>query len=189
MNKGYVLPIRLAGIMQAWGSSSTLYKCPTDLRPSISHLRGFLACAFGYADKNMLSLDGITFKLKDLSTYKDIIEETNNIHGTSLYSGFDYIEYEKPWTANDVAYKEANNPRRVKYYLTDADFLVYLCCEDKDRLVTIKKALLNPVWPCYLGRKNCLPMLDPIEDNTFDGNILSIEEIKGDLDLCDTLQY
>jgi CRISPR system Cascade subunit CasD len=44
-----------------------------------------------------------------------------------------------------------------RYYLTDARFLVGLQGADLDLLSTLHKALAQPVWPLYLGRKACVP--------------------------------
>ena len=44
-----------------------------------------------------------------------------------------------------------------RYYLADAEFLVGFESADEELLKRIEYALLNPVFPLYLGRRSCPP--------------------------------
>ena len=44
-----------------------------------------------------------------------------------------------------------------RYYLADAEFLVGFESVDEELLKKIEYALLNPVFPLYLGRRSCPP--------------------------------
>jgi CRISPR system Cascade subunit CasD len=50
-----------------------------------------------------------------------------------------------------------NTATSLRYYLSDARFLVGLESGDMSFLADIDDALLHPVWPLYLGRKSFCP--------------------------------
>ena len=63
-----------------------------------------------------------------------------------------------------------------RYYLQDAAFAVVLEVP-ADKAEAIAKALQNPAWDVYFGRKNCVPT-DFIYRGFFDNETVAIEQAK-----------
>lgn len=58
-----------------------------------------------------------------------------------------------------MAKAEKTSYLTYRYYLSDAIFLVGLESEDRSFLEQIERALRNPCFPLFLGRRSCPPTL------------------------------
>lgn len=140
------LLIRLIGPMQSWGGKSAFEQRGTLPEPSKSGVIGLLCAALG-RDRSE--------PLDDLCALK---------MGVRIDSAgelqFDFQ------TALNVAKADGgkgDTQLSKRAYLSDAAFWVALE-GDKALLSQLQQALLNPVWPLFLGRKSYLPSY-PIVDS------------------------
>jgi CRISPR system Cascade subunit CasD len=137
------LLLRLVGTMQSWGTTSRFDQRDTGKEPSKSGVVGLLAAAMGIDRENWVDVEPLThlamgirhdrpgMPKRDYQTAQQIISaDRSKIHETAV-------------TTRD--------------YLADAAFLVGLVGEDRILLERIHAALLNPVWPLFLGRKSYVP--------------------------------
>lgn len=146
--------LRLAGVMQSWGTSSSLQIRRTDLYPSKSGILGLLLCARGVRRED---------SRKELEPLNKLLMGVRvDRPGTP---GWDYhtagakIGIRRAdgkglkYIPNTKEYEPQLSRRQ---YLYDASFLVALQ-GDEDTVSTCARALGDPVWPLFLGRKCCVP--------------------------------
>lgn len=129
------LLLRLAAPLQSWGVASKFDTRGTAREPSKSGVIGFLAAALGRErDEKMDDLNVLRFGVR--------IDQP----GTILR---DY----------HTAMLDSKAPPFVttRYYLADAVFLVGLEGEE-GFLNKLDKAVQNPFYPLYLGRRSCPPV-------------------------------
>jgi len=128
------LLLRLAAPLQSWGVASKFDTRDTAREPTKSGVIGILAAALGRSR---------TEDLEDLKTLRFGVRIDQP--GTSLRDFH-------------TARLNKKDPPFVttRYYLADAVFLVGLEGE-ADFLNELTVALLNPVFPLYLGRRSCPP--------------------------------
>ncbi len=126
------LLLRLAGPMQAWGADSKFEVRGTGREPSKSGVIGLLAAALGRSrDSDLSDLNALRFGVR--------VEQ----EGMLLRDYHTVCVTEKPYVTN-------------RYYLADACFLVGLEGE-ASFLEQLSGALMNPVFPLFLGRRSCPP--------------------------------
>lgn len=134
------LLLRLQGPMQSWGVRSRFDYRDTYPYPTKSGVIGLLAAALG----------------RDRS--EDVSDLTILRMGVRVdREGILKYDYQ---TAKNVITAEGKPGRDVvsrRYYLADAVFLVGLEGDDRPFLEAVHKALLNPKWPLFLGRKGYVP--------------------------------
>jgi CRISPR system Cascade subunit CasD len=138
------LLLRLAGALQAWGSTSRFDERDTQLEPTKSGVLGLICAALGRdraqpvedlaALRMAVRVDREGLLMRD---YQTVIGEMLTASGKVDRSG------------------AVVSPR---YYLSDAVFLVGLEGE-RALLDEIQKALRQPHWPLALGRKSMPPSL------------------------------
>ncbi len=139
------LLLRLTGPLQSWGTQSRFTERDTGREPSKSGVIGLICAALGRprdADiSDLVSLrmgirvDQEGTLIRDYHTTKDIYRSGGGIKPTNVSN---------------------------RYYLSDASFLVGLQADSpqaEDLLNIIEKALRNPHWQIFLGRKACLPSI------------------------------
>lgn len=139
-----VLLLRLSGPMQSWGVQSRFGVRDTGLEPSKSGVVGLLCAALGRPRE--APLDDLTGLVMGVRADQE---------GRLLR---DYH------TAGKGGYLKADGSLEVRnlivssrYYLADARFLVGLAGEDVELLGRLHRALRDPAWPLYLGRKAFVP--------------------------------
>lgn len=160
-----LLLLYLEGPLQSWGTTARWDVRGTDDAPSKSGVIGLLGCALGYrvGDPRLTNLsralrmgvriDRPGMRMIDYHTTTAIVRTAD---GRFLGSKHD------PYTV--VSYRS---------YLVDAAFLVAL--EGPLEILTnCARALENPKWPVYLGRKACIPCRPVYEALT--NQYASIEE-------------
>lgn len=130
------LLLRLAAPLQSWGIDSKFDIRRTGREPSKSGVIGLICAALGIKrdDDEMVS---------QLATLRFGVRVDKEGH---FMRDFHMVrpKKKKPYVTN-------------RYYLADADFLVGFESADEELLKKIEYALLNPVFPLYLGRRSCPP--------------------------------
>ena len=130
------LLLRLAGPLQSWGDGSRFNRRKTRTEPTKSGVFGLLAAAQGRRR---------TDPIEDLLSLKFGVrcEQPGKILRD--------FQTEIDWR-NGKAF-----PLTHRYYLSDAVFLAAI--EGHDHLIeALHDALLNPVFPLFLGRRSCPPV-------------------------------
>ncbi|MDR1321795.1 MAG: type I-E CRISPR-associated protein Cas5/CasD [Gracilibacteraceae bacterium] len=131
----HTLLLRLAGPLQSWGSGSKFDSRLTERTPTKSGVLSLAAAALGYKrDDPIDKLQRLKFAARVDQPGK-IIKDFHTAH-TSRDKRLSFIS--------------------DRYYLSDAIFLAGLE-GPRELLNTIEKALQNPVFPTFLGRRSCPP--------------------------------
>ena len=130
------LLLRLAAPLQSWGIDSKFDIRRTGREPSKSGVIGLICAALGIKrdDDEMVS---------QLATLRFGVRVDKEGH---FVRDFNMVKPKKgePYFTN-------------RFYLADAEFLVGFESVDEELLKKIEYALLNPVFPLYLGRRSCPP--------------------------------
>ncbi|WP_375001936.1 type I-E CRISPR-associated protein Cas5/CasD [Aeromicrobium sp. CTD01-1L150] len=130
-----VLLLKLAGPLQAWGSSSRFARRDTDEQPTRSGVLGLLAAAQGRRR---------TDSLEDL-----------------LHLRFGVRVDQPGQLMSDYQTARARGAKHSmltwRYYLSDALFVAAVESPDAGLLQTLDAALRQPRFPLYLGRRSCPP--------------------------------
>lgn len=130
-----VLLLRLAGPLQAWGSSSRFARRGTEVAPTKSGVLGMLAAAKGIRRTEPLTeLLGLEFGVR--------IDQPGQ-----LVRDFQ--------TARSLDGR-LSLPLTYRFYLSDAVFLAAISGEE-ELLHGLAEALERPRFPLYLGRRSCPP--------------------------------
>jgi CRISPR system Cascade subunit CasD len=162
MTQQYTLLLRLEGPMQSWGYRSRFDYRDTALEPTRSGVIGLICAAMGIA------------RGEDISRF-----DTIRMGVRVDKEGRRERDYH---TALDVIKADGSKPDTVvsyRDYLADASFTVGLESEEKELLDEIAKALHNPKWTLFLGRKAFPLVVPPIgpadcpQAGTLETNLLS----------------
>jgi CRISPR system Cascade subunit CasD len=132
----------LEGPIQSWGERARWSMRDSATEPTKSGVVGLLACALG------------------LDQDEDIRALSQRLHvgarcdrpGMLLK---DYQTIQGPWLGGTQL--------SDRYYLCDATFLVAVQSDDAALIEQLEKAIQNPVWPIFLGRKSCPPCRPPFD--------------------------
>jgi CRISPR system Cascade subunit CasD len=133
------LLLRCAGPMQSWGTDSSFTVRETGLEPSKSGVIGLVCSALGRPRS-----DNIT----DLAALRMGVRVD--------VPGVVKVDFQTARNVVRADGKPGGSVTSNRYFLTDADFLVGLEGESPF-LAEISRALSNPVWSLYLGRKGYVP--------------------------------
>lgn len=137
------LLLRLAGPMQAWGTTSRFDERDSQLEPSKSGVLGLICAALGRDRAEPVDDLAALHMAVRVDREGVLMRDYQTATGVLLASG------------------KADLKRTVispRYYLADAVFLVGLEGE-QGLLESIQQALQAPVWPLALGRKAMVPSL------------------------------
>ena len=146
------LALRLDGPLQSWGFDSQYNHRNTGLMPTKSGIAGMCCAAFGYPRGSDKEHDF----LKVFATTRMIsvaISRQQNGKEIPVRRLRDYHTIQNTRTADG---KTKNCHITYRQYLTDAAFGVFLGGPEA-LIVDIGKALRDPVWGIWLGRKACIP--------------------------------
>ena len=136
MNQPYTLLLRLEGPMQSWGCRSQFDYRDTALEPTRSGVIGLICAAMGIARGESISrFDAIRMGVR---------VDREGRPERDYHTALEVIKADGSGKDTVVSYRD---------YLADASFTVGLESEDKDLLDGIAKALCNPAWILFLGRK------------------------------------
>lgn len=147
------LLLRLAGPLQSWGTQSRFVMRDTGHEPSKSGVIGLLCAALGRP--RTAAVDDLAALLMGVRVDREGTMQTDYQTAGGHHRRAD-AEY-------GVARFDGSKPEPVqswRRYLADADFLVGLEAhtgEQETLLRRLDHALLQPVWPLYLGRKAFVP--------------------------------
>lgn len=150
------LLLRLHGPMQSWGVSGFFGNRDTSAYPSKSGVLGLVAAALG------INRGAIPTELLKLSMGTKIIKQ--GLVLKDFQTAMNVIKYDGG---------KGDTVLSHRFYLHDAWFIAGISCQDSELLNSIYRALRNPRWPLYLGRKSCPPSLpvhlsEPTELSLFD---------------------
>lgn len=146
------LLLRLAAPLQAWGSSSKFNIRTTEREPTKSGVIGMIAAALGIKrndDSEELE------KLAKLKFGVRVEREGKLIKDFQMVYTGKLSDSERRHNKSD----SANMHITERYYLSDAVFLAALESDDISFLERISEAVQNPVFPLFLGRRSCPPVL------------------------------
>ena len=145
-----LLLLRLEGPMQSWGENAKWDAIrDTATMPTKSGIIGLLACCLGLSrdDPDIMNLS----RSLNISVRADRAGEIRFDYHT--VQGMPVIN-----TADGGKRKKGSGIVTSRAYLEDASFFVVIT-GDTETLEKCAEALNNPVWPPYLGRKSCVPVL------------------------------
>ncbi len=146
MSSPYTLLLRLEGPMQSWGYRSRFDYRDTALEPTRSGVIGLICAAMGIARGEDISrFDAIRMGVRvDREGRR---ERDYHTAGGDRHQPREYGVIKADGSGKDtvVSYRD---------YLADASFTVGLQSNNKDLLEDIAKALCNPAWILFLGRKS-----------------------------------
>ena len=149
MSQPYTLLLRLEGPMQSWGYRSRFDYRDTALEPTRSGVIGLICAAMGIARGEDISrFDAIRMGVR---------VEKEGRPERDYHTALDVIKADGSEKDTVVSYRD---------YLSDGSFTVGLESENKDLLEQIAKALSNPMWTLFLGRKAfplAIPPLDSFD--------------------------
>lgn len=136
MSDLYTLLLRLEGPMQSWGFRSRFDYRDTALEPTRSGVIGLICAAMGIGRGEKISqFDSLRMGVR---VEKDGRPERD------YHTALDVIKADGSGTDTVVSRRD---------YLADASFTVGFESENKSLLDDIAKALRDPEWPLFLGRK------------------------------------
>lgn len=143
-----ILFLRLEGPLQSWGERARWNHRDTAYMPTKSGVIGLIACAMGLGrgDGRILELNrAVRIAVRAdrpgllMTDYHTVIGIIRTADGKQ--------RGRKGQESTILSYRQ---------YLQDAIFLVAITGEG-NIIERIRKALMDPVWPIYLGRKSCVP--------------------------------
>lgn len=134
--------LRLEGPLQAWGERARWSVRDTSTEPTKSGVVGLLGCAMGF------KLDG---DLRELSQ-KICMGVRCDRQGSYL------LDFHTIIGGVLTAEGKLKDDTVLSYrsYLSDASFLVALR-SSADQITRLSKAVQQPCWPYFLGRRACVP--------------------------------
>lgn len=151
------LLLRLSAPMQAWGTQSNFSHRDTQREPSKSGIVGLLCAAMGIPRSEPLhSFAALRMGVR--------VDQPGIIRRDYHTAGMGGVYKVSGGVAKSLIPSD-------RYYLADARFLVGLESDDMDFLATLQRALQNPAWFLFLGRKAFIPaervwLKDGIQDAT-----------------------
>lgn len=178
------LALRMCSPMQSWGVDSRFNRRNTASMPSRSAVCGMLCAALGLSrgseeEQSLLKeLSSVRMTALNVQKKKNVPASVEDAFLDSITDSgaqddrqprFPMRRMQDYHTVLGTRSAEGNNRFNAvltyRQYLTDALFFVFLCgnMELVDRLA---KAVQDPVWGLWLGRKACIPSL-PVYAGTF----------------------
>ena len=153
----YLIILRLEGVTQSWGEDSKWNHRATSQMPSKSGILGMLACAMGLKRDDYAIVElGDAIKMAVRADRPGMMAtDFQTVTGYPLL------------TAEGKPRSGGNTFISRREYLQDASFTVFLEAEEGWE-TRITDALSNPVWPVYLGRKNCVPSRPVLIETTME---------------------
>jgi CRISPR system Cascade subunit CasD len=141
-----ILCFRLEGPLQSWGEHAKWDDRDTANFPTKSGVVGLIACAMGL-ERREPEIGALSDRLT-MAARADRRGE--------LLIDFQTIQSEHLRNAEGKRRNGSGTIISHRGYLQDASFLIGLA-SDQGTLEAIQKALAQPKWAVYLGRKSCVP--------------------------------
>ena len=163
MNTSHLV-LWLEAPLQAWGADSKFYRRSTLDFPTKSGILGMILCGMGatgkqsYMLQNFMNLQHTVFSYRKSNRVHDFIPQLKDFQ--MVGSGYDADDnWESlliPKTSKGSKSVGGGAKLTYKYYLQDAYFAVIV--EIPSHMIfTVEKALTEPYYDIYLGRKSCVP--------------------------------
>lgn len=152
-----VLALRLAGPLQAWGSSARFARRTTENAPTKSGVVGLLASALGRPR---------TQDPSDLAALRFGVRVDQPGERLRDYQTARHLD------------TDDSMPVSERFYIADAVFVAGLASDDEDLLRRLDEALRAPHFLPYLGRRSCPPSR-PLDLGVHPGGL---EEVLASLD-------
>lgn len=149
------LVLRLAGPLQAWGSTSQFNRRETDEAPTKSGLVGLLAAAQGRRRADPIDdLVGLSMAVRidqPGSLLRDF-HTVSTLDGSPLPSAtLSAKGQQKPVSTGKTTHVTQ------RFYLQDAVFVAVMGSADQESVAKLAYALRHPIFPLALGRRSCVP--------------------------------
>ena len=143
------LRLKLKAPLQSWGERSRWDQRDTGSMPTKSGIIGLLGCCMGIPRGDD--------QLKELDEKLHMAVRTDR--AGRIMTDFHTVQTESGNFPNaSGSTRDSNTILTPKQYLQDAEFTVWIW-GDEDLLLKCEKALKDPYWSPYLGRKSCVPSL------------------------------
>ena len=166
MSDPYLL-MWLEAPLQSWGHDSKFGRRDSLDFPTKSGVYGLLCCALGAGGKQTDWLAHWADRDLQVEAYVPTNKKGSALPRQPLLRDFHMVgsgyDDQNPWQ-NLLIPKTSEGKKAVgggtkmtyRYYLQDMVFAVALQ-GSQEELAALERALQNPVWDLYLGRKNCVP--------------------------------
>ena len=138
--------LKFSGPLQSWGTDSHFETRHTDTHPSKSGVIGMIAAGLGYRrdeDEKIIRLNRLGFAVR----IDQVGQILRDYHTAKKYKENGYFTY-------------VTN----RYYLQDAVFVVALSSDDLELINDVKKAVTEPYFSFFLGRRSLPPTADLLLD-------------------------
>lgn len=151
------LLLYLSGPQQSWGCGSKFNERDTERFPTYSGILGLVACAMGISRDDDDSLAELTKLMMSVR-----IDQPGDMYNDWQVAHKQKISVDKKNKFNLACHRlisETDKPATYaahRSYVADAKFVVGLTGED-DMVERVAKAICNPKWTPYLGRKAFVP--------------------------------
>jgi CRISPR system Cascade subunit CasD len=169
------LSLRLEGPLQSWGFDSQYNRRNTSLMPTKSAIAGMCCAALGLPrgsdQEEQFLLLFASLKMTTIAIPRRVRERPLDVHRLQ-----DYHTVLNTKTADG---KTKNCHITHRQYLTDSGFGIILF-GNADRLRGIARALFDPRWGIWLGRKTCIPT-SPVLAGVFVTQEEALHSLIGDL--------
>jgi len=138
------LVLRLSGPLMSFGEGDYWDIRSTGIFPTKSAITGLLAACFGWSRNDTEEIrelsEGISVSVRQDNRFS-LLRDYHTILNTLKADG-------KP---------NENAVQSYRSYLMEAEFSVLVSAKSGALYVSIRSALMDPVWPIFLGRKSCAP--------------------------------
>lgn len=149
------LVLRLAGPLQAWGSSSQFNRRETDEAPTKSGIIGLLAAAQGRRRSDPIEdLVGLSLavRIDQPGTLLRDFHTVSTMDGLPLLSAnLSAKGQQQPVSGGKTTHVTH------RFYLQDAVFVAVVGASDAELVAGLADAVRHPVFPLALGRRSCVP--------------------------------
>ena len=143
--------------LQSWGADSKFKRRGTMPFPTKSGILGLILCAMGKSGKQIELLSVLNKSYIDVFTYDSNLPlEDFQMVGSGYDDKDDWEKLFIPKKSNGKKCVGGGTILTYRYYLQDSKFGVIIDVDDTIA-GSISKALINPVYSIYLGRKCCVP--------------------------------
>lgn len=142
-----LLVLRLEGVLQSWGERAKWDDRDSATMPTKSGVIGIITSCMGLprGDEKIVQISEALNMSVRMERAGRILTDFHTVQGMP-----------KLINAEGKPRSGGNTVISRRQYLQDAAFLIFLFGEEKI-LDTCTKALSDPVWPPFLGRKCCVP--------------------------------
>ncbi len=182
-----VLALYLDGPMQSWGYQSRFNRRTTLAYPTRSGITGLLAAALGIDRADRRRLAELNAKILHLEILAlACTDAKGRPRHPSLWTDYHTVgggydsRTQKQWMPRKANNASPDTVLTYREFLSDVRFGVLLSGE-KPLLEDCERALKNPRWGLWLGRKCCIPA-SPICQGVFDNRDLAqkhLEQLAG----------